>query len=106
MATRDEVMTAADRLVKRGELGEAARLLDMWTRANPDDAAAAAKLQTVRGLADPEPERPRVSARAEAPLLSGALPARRPSEPSGWPADPVERLQLLLQRVQQNRRTG
>ncbi|MBS2026539.1 MAG: hypothetical protein JST54_01435 [Deltaproteobacteria bacterium] len=118
MATREEVMGAAERLIRRGDLGDAAGLLDMWLRANPNDAAAASKLASVRALADPDsksrsnaiaaamplpkPKPPTPAPIAVAPMAKPTPPheAKKPA----WPDDPVARLELLLQRVQANRR--
>ena len=111
MATREEVMGAAERLIRRGELGDAAGVLDMWVRANPADAAAASKLASVRALADPD-AKPRVNVVAASeplprpksiPPAIAAPPRPEPATPR-WPEDPVERLELLLQRVQTNKR--
>ena len=113
MATREEVMGAADRLIRRGDLGDAVGLLDMWLRANPGDVAAATKLASVRALAEPD-SKPRSLA------VTASMPLPRPKPPPdvaapkiamppeqkkpAWPDDPVARLELLLQRVQANKR--
>lgn len=102
MATREEVMATADRLIRRGELGEALGLLEIWTKANPGDAGAASKLASVRELADPAELR----ARALRPVAGQATqPKSEPkAEHKPLPADPIEALKELLERVQANRR--
>jgi hypothetical protein len=102
MATREEVMSTAERLIRRGELGEAAALLEMWTRANPTDQAAASRLASVRELADPLPSTPRPTARPPSPAAIAAPP--RPTPPGSKPDDPIAALQALLARIQSNRR--
>ena len=100
MATREEVMATAERLIRRGELGDAAGLLEVWVRSHPGDEAASSKLASVREVADPAELRRVAAARSSAP------PTVQHAPPLGatLPADPIEALQALLKRVQANRR--
>jgi hypothetical protein len=95
--SRETVIGSAERLIRRGELGEAAQILQGWVSSHPDDVAATARLAAVRDLAgsDAPPAAPR------APFAAPPAPQPR-AEP--LPAEPVARLEALLARVKSRAR--
>lgn len=94
--SRETVVGSAERLIRRGELGEAAQILSDWVAGHPDDAAAKARLAAVRDLAGTD------GPAAPAPLH--AVAASPEPEPEPLPREPLARLQALLSRVQSRAR--
>lgn len=108
MATREEVMATADRLIRRGELGDAAGLLEVWLRSHPADDGAAGKLASIRALADPSELRATrangaVRPPSADPMTGIAPPAPKPPA-AARPRDRKELLEQLLERIRENKR--
>ena len=94
-ASRETVIGSAERLIRRGELGEAAQILGAWVKEHPEDAAARSRLAAVLDLAG-----------SEAAASPARPPAPLPAAPRAppLPVDPVARLEALLERVRSRAR--
>jgi len=105
MATREEVMTTAERHIRRGELDVAVGLLERWLAVFPDDGPARTRLAAVRALADEE--RPHARPAFAPPSRAERPPAHAPAvaPPDDLAAVRSRRLRALLDTIKANRRT-